>query len=66
MVTLYILLTNHLSIHSGFLHGEQSRIQLQLALASGYDVKGIRKLFEGDIRAAVYNSATSFYNATAI
>lgn len=43
------------------MHGEQSRIQLQLALASGYKVKSIRKLFEGDIRKAVYNKATSFY-----
>ncbi|PYH89068.1 Asparaginase/glutaminase [Aspergillus ellipticus CBS 707.79] len=51
-------------IQSGFLHGEQSRIQLQLALASGYDFAGIQDLFEGDIRAAVYNSATRFYNGT--
>ncbi|KAH8679446.1 Asparaginase/glutaminase [Ilyonectria robusta] len=51
-------------ISSGFLHGEQSRIQLQLALASGYTVSGIRKLFEGDIRKAVYNDATAFYNGT--
>ncbi|KAK7398211.1 hypothetical protein QQX98_012414 [Neonectria punicea] len=51
---------------SGFLHGEQSRIQLQLALASGYDVAGIRKLFEGDIRDAVYNRATAFYNGTTL
>ncbi|KPM39652.1 hypothetical protein AK830_g6906 [Neonectria ditissima] len=51
---------------SGFLHGEQSRIQLQLALASGYDVAGIRKLFEGDIRKAVYNRATAFYHATTL
>ncbi|KAH7136872.1 Asparaginase/glutaminase [Dactylonectria estremocensis] len=48
-------------ISSGFMHGEQSRIQLQLALASGYKVKSIRKLFEGDIRKTVYNQATSFY-----
>ncbi|RDW84886.1 asparaginase [Coleophoma cylindrospora] len=53
-------------ISSGFMHGEQSRIQLQLALASGYNVDGIRKLFEGEIRAAVYNSATSFYNGTVL
>ncbi|KAF2127106.1 Asparaginase/glutaminase [Dothidotthia symphoricarpi CBS 119687] len=53
-------------ISSGFLHGEQSRIQLQLAMASGYDVAGIRKLFEGDIRKAVYNDATAFYNATTL
>ncbi|KAK8843918.1 hypothetical protein IAR55_006710 [Kwoniella newhampshirensis] len=51
-------------ISSGFLHGEQSRIQLQLAMASGYDFDGIRRLFEGDIRATVYNSATAFYNGT--
>ncbi|RAH75037.1 asparaginase [Aspergillus aculeatinus CBS 121060] len=49
-------------ISSGFLHGEQSRIQLQLALATGHDVDGIRKLFEGDIRKAVYTNATSYYN----
>jgi L-asparaginase len=48
------------------LHGEQSRIQLQLALASGYDVDEIRKLFEGDIRRAVYNEATAFYNGTTL
>ncbi|WKT42172.1 Asparaginase/glutaminase-like [Fusarium oxysporum f. sp. vasinfectum] len=53
-------------ISSGFLHGEQSRIQLQLAMASGYDVDDIRKLFEGDIRAAVYNKATAFYNGTTL
>lgn len=48
------------------MHGEQSRIQLQLALATGYGVDGIRELFEGDIRRAVYNEATAFYNATAL
>ncbi|KAL3475988.1 Asparaginase/glutaminase [Aspergillus californicus] len=53
-------------INSGFMHGEQSRIQLQLALATGYDVDGIRELFEGDIRRAVYNEATAFYNATTL
>ncbi|KFA52979.1 hypothetical protein S40293_09165 [Stachybotrys chartarum IBT 40293] len=53
-------------ISSGFMHGEQSRIQLQLALASGYDVDGIRRLFEDDIRRAVYNDATAFYGATPI
>ncbi|PYH80198.1 Asparaginase/glutaminase [Aspergillus uvarum CBS 121591] len=51
-------------IHSGFMHGEQSRIQLQLALASGNSVADIRRLFEGEIRTAVYNSATQFYNGT--
>ncbi|PVH75665.1 Asparaginase/glutaminase, partial [Cadophora sp. DSE1049] len=51
-------------ISSGFLHGEQARIQLQLAVASGYNVDMIRKLFEGAIRKSVYNSATAFYNGT--
>ncbi|KAJ5770462.1 Asparaginase/glutaminase [Penicillium nucicola] len=51
-------------ISSGFLHGEQSRIQLQLALASGFEFDEIRRLFEGEIRRAVYNYATTFYNAT--
>jgi L-asparaginase len=52
------------SISSGFLHGEQARIQLQLALATGHEFESIRKLFEGSIRVAIYNEATSFYNGT--
>lgn len=54
------------SISSGFLHGEQSRIQLQLALASGFEFTEIRRIFEGEIRAAVFNSATPYYNATSV
>ncbi|CAI7659586.1 hypothetical protein PCG10_005716 [Penicillium crustosum] len=53
-------------ISSGFLHGEQSRIQLQLALASGFEFTEIRRIFEGEIRAAVFNSATPYYNATSV
>lgn len=32
--------------------------------APGYDVDSIRKPFKGNIRAAVYKSATTFYNGT--
>lgn len=53
-----------LSIHSGYLSGEQSRIQLQLALAAGYEDDYIRQLFEGELRRAVYNDTTAFYNGT--
>ncbi|KAJ5877069.1 hypothetical protein N7455_000534 [Penicillium solitum] len=53
-------------ISSGFLHGEQSRIQLQLALASGFEFTEIRRIFEGEIRKAVFNSATTYYNATSV
>ncbi|KOS38810.1 hypothetical protein ACN38_g10376 [Penicillium nordicum] len=42
-------------ISSGFLHDEQSRIQLQLALASGFEFTKIRRIFEGEIRKAVFN-----------
>ncbi|CAG7559335.1 unnamed protein product [Fusarium equiseti] len=49
-------------ISSGVLRGENARVQLQLALGAGYDFDGIQKLFEGDIRTAVYNKATSFFN----
>jgi hypothetical protein len=58
------LLLTATSISSGFLHGEQSRIQLQLCLASGYNINQTRAVFESEIRAAVYNPATSFYNGT--
>lgn len=44
------------------MHCEQSRIQLQLALAAGYDFARIQKLFEEDIRDTVYNPATAFYH----
>ncbi|RFN47447.1 l-asparaginase [Fusarium flagelliforme] len=49
-------------ISSGVLRGENARIQLQLALGAGYDFDGIQKLFEGDVRTAVYNEATTFFN----
>ncbi|KAM0382065.1 hypothetical protein ACHAPY_004048 [Fusarium culmorum] len=53
-------------ISSGVLRGEKARIQLQLALGAGYDFKGIQKLFEGEVRKAVYNDATAFFNGTVI
>lgn len=56
----------HSSIHSGVLTGEQSRIQLQLALAAGYDYRRIAQLFEGYVRRVVYNEATAFYNGTQV
>ncbi|KAH6662625.1 Asparaginase/glutaminase [Plectosphaerella plurivora] len=43
-------------ISSGFLRGENARIQLQLAMGAGYNFQGIQRLFEGD--------ATPFYNGT--
>ncbi|CEI67013.1 unnamed protein product [Fusarium venenatum] len=51
-------------ISSGVLRGENARIQLQLALGAGYDFEGIQKLFEGEVRNAVYNDATAFFNGT--
>ncbi|KAJ4267791.1 hypothetical protein NW762_003906 [Fusarium torreyae] len=53
-------------ISSGFVRGENARVQLQLALAAGYDFDGIQKLFEGDIRKALYNDATAFFNGTVL
>ncbi|RGP72232.1 asparaginase glutaminase [Fusarium sporotrichioides] len=53
-------------ISSGVLRGENARIQLQLALGAGYDFDGIQKLFEGEVRKAVYNSATAFFNGTVL
>ncbi|QPC68652.1 hypothetical protein HYE67_010883 [Fusarium culmorum] len=53
-------------ISSGVLRGEKARIQLQLALGAGYDFKGIQKLFEGEVRKAVYNDATAFFNGTVL
>ncbi|KAM0552481.1 hypothetical protein ACHAPJ_007809 [Fusarium lateritium] len=53
-------------ISSGFMRGENARVQLQLALAAGYDFDGIQKLFEGDIRKALYNDATAFFNGTVL
>ena len=38
---------------SGFLHVIQSRIMLQLAIASGYNMNQTIELFEGDMRAAI-------------
>ena len=48
------------------MRGENARVQLQLALAAGYDFDGIQKLFEGDIRKALYNDATAFFNGTVL
>ncbi|KAL3608298.1 hypothetical protein FPOAC2_03292 [Fusarium poae] len=53
-------------ISSGVLRGENARIQLQLALGAGYDFEGIQKLFEGEVRKAVYNDATTFFNGTVL
>ncbi|RBR24783.1 uncharacterized protein FIESC28_02444 [Fusarium coffeatum] len=49
-------------ISSGVLRGENARIQLQLALGAGYDFDGIQKLFGDDVRTAIYNEATAFFN----
>ncbi|KAF6806734.1 L-asparaginase [Colletotrichum sojae] len=51
-------------ISSGFLRDEIARIRLQLALGAGYDFQGIQKLFEGDVRRALYNEAAPSYNGT--
>ncbi len=59
-----LLLRSKYSIHSGYLTGEQARIQLQLALSAAYKYDYIRHLFEGEIRRAVYTDATAFYNGT--
>ncbi|KAM0364576.1 hypothetical protein ACHAPK_010471 [Fusarium culmorum] len=56
----------NIHISSGVLRGEKARIQLQLALGAGYDFKGIQKLFEGEVRKAVYNDATAFFNGTVL
>ncbi|KAF5246542.1 hypothetical protein FAUST_1268 [Fusarium austroamericanum] len=53
-------------ISSGVLRGEKALIQLQLVLGAGYDFKGIQKLFEGEVRKAVYNDATAFFNGTVL
>ncbi|EYB25734.1 hypothetical protein SNK05_003504 [Fusarium graminearum] len=54
------------NISSGVLRGEKALIHLQLALGAGYDFKGIQKLFEGEVRKAVYNDATAFFNGTVL
>lgn len=48
------------------MHDEQSRTQLQLALASGYGFDATRKLFEAEICNVVYTPATDYYNATSL
>ena len=40
-------------IKAGFLNPSQSRIQLQLAIASGYSIEETRELFEGPIRRVI-------------
>ena len=40
-------------IKAGLLHPNQTRIQLQLAIASGYSIEETRELFEGPIRRVI-------------
>jgi hypothetical protein len=43
---------------------EHARIQLQLCLAKDMSMEGIRDVFEGPFRKAVFNEGTRFYNKT--
>ncbi|WVR06111.1 hypothetical protein IAU60_003141 [Kwoniella sp. DSM 27419] len=48
-------------IASGYMQAGKARIQLQLCLAVGMGWEGCRDVFEKDMRAAIYNQATSYY-----
>lgn len=43
------------SIYSGYFDAEHARVQLQLAIGSGYSYDRIREVFEADLRSAIYS-----------
>ncbi|ODO04819.1 hypothetical protein I350_05429 [Cryptococcus amylolentus CBS 6273] len=49
------------SISSGYMQAGKSRVQLQLCLAVGAGWDGCQEAFEKDMRAAIYNSVTTYY-----
>lgn len=45
----------HESIYSGYFDAKHARVQLQLAIGSGYSYDQIREVFEADLRSAIYS-----------